>query len=57
MNILNEEISAIQRSIVLLKKGIALETNQSKKHKMENDVKELNRLLNLKLGKDNNYEY
>lgn len=57
MNILNEEISAIQRSIVLLKKGIALETNQSKKNKMENDVKELNRLLNFKLGKDNNYEY
>lgn len=57
MNILNEEIRAIQRSIVLLKKGIALETNQSKKHKMENDVKELNRLLNFKLGKDSNYEY
>lgn len=55
--LLNEEIRAIQNTISHLKRGIALESNQSKKEKMKNDVKELNRLLNSKLEKDTNYEY
>lgn len=55
--LLNEEIRAIQCSIAHLRKGIALEHNQSKKMKMQNDVKELEKVLNAKLGEDTNYVY
>lgn len=55
--LLNEEIRAIQCSIAHLRKGIALESNQSKKMKMQNDVKELEKVLNAKLGEDTNYVY
>ena len=55
--LLNEEIRAIQCSIAHLRKGMALEQNQSKKMKMQNDVKELEKVLNAKLGEDTNYDY
>lgn len=55
--LLNEEIRAIQCSIAYLRKGMALEQNQSKKMKMQNDVKELEKVLNAKLGEDTNYVY
>ena len=55
--LLNEEIRAIQCSIAHLRKGIALESNQAKKIKMQNNVKELEKVLDAKLGEDTNYVY
>ena len=53
--VLNEEIRAIQSTIARLNKYIAIETNQSKKEELKNKVKELNEILNSKLGDCNEY--
>lgn len=55
--LLNEEIRAIQCTISHLRMGIPLEPNQSKREKMKQDVRELEELLDFKLGEDTNYEY
>ena len=49
MNLLNEEIRAIQHTINHLKMGIPLEVDYGKKKKMESSLKELNSLLEDKL--------
>jgi len=49
-NLHNEEIRAIQTTIVALEKGIPLEPNQSKKNRMRENVKELKSILQQKLG-------
>ena len=54
-HILNEEIRAIQCTISHLNKGIALESNQKKKEEMKQQLKELNEILKVKLGEDNEY--
>ena len=53
MNILNEEIRVIQHTISHMKRGIALEPNQSKRDKMKSDVKELESILEDKLQQCN----
>lgn len=45
----NEEIRAMQNTIVALKRGIALEQSQSKKQQMKSDIKELESLIEQKL--------
>ena len=54
-NLLNEEILAIQHTIAHRKMAIPLEFDYGKKKKMENDVKELNKLLEEKLSKCGDY--
>ena len=49
MNLLNEEIRVIQHTISPMKRGIALEPDQSKRVKMENDMNELSNILKDKL--------
>lgn len=49
MNLLNEEIRAIQHTINHLRMGIPLESDYGKKKRMEKDLKELNKLLEDKL--------
>ena len=48
-NIQNEEIRAMQNTIVALRKGVALEQSQSKRDKMKKDIKELESLIEQKL--------
>ena len=48
-NLHNEEIRAIQHTVVALKKGVALEQSQSKRDKMKKDIKELESLIETKL--------
>ena len=48
-NLLNEEIRAIQMTLNHLKMAIPLEPDYGKKKRMENDKKELNKLLKEKL--------
>jgi len=49
MNLLNEEIRAIQHTMNHLRMGISLEPDYGKKKRMENDLRELNTLLEDKL--------
>ena len=55
--LLNEEIRAIQSTLVFVNRGIALENNPSKKEELKQAKKELSELLNKKLGANTNYEY
>ena len=48
-NIQNEEIRAMQNTVVALRKGVALEQSQSKRDKMKKDIKELESLIEQKL--------
>ena len=54
-NLLNEEIRAIQHTINHLRMGIPLELDYGKKKKMEQDVKDLNKLLEEKLVQCEDY--
>lgn len=54
-NLQNEEIRAIQHTLVALKRGIALEVDASKKERMKSDVKELQSLLEVKLHQTNDF--
>lgn len=56
MNLLNEEIRAIQLTINHLKMGIPLEADYGRKKKLENDLKELNDLLAEKLEQCEDYK-
>lgn len=56
MNLLNEEIRAIQLTINHLKMGIPLEMDYGKKKRMEEDLKELNGLLAEKLEQCEDYK-
>lgn len=56
MNLLNDEIRAIQHTIAHLRKGMVLEPNQSKRNKMNNDVKELEHILEEKLQQCEDYK-
>lgn len=49
MNLLNEEIRVIQHTISHMKRGMVLESDQSKRIKMKNDIDELERILEDKL--------
>ena len=55
MNIINEEIRSMRQTASLLKKGIALEVNQSRKEQMKQDVRMLEELINERLSKTNDY--
>ena len=55
-NLLNEEIRAIQHTINHLRMGIPLELDYGKKKKMEQDVKDLNKLLEEKLIQCEDYK-
>lgn len=48
-NIQNEEIRAMQNTVVALRKGVALEQSQSKRDKMKKDIRELESLIEQKL--------
>ena len=56
VNILNEEISAIKHTIAHLKKGVVLEPDPSKKMKMKNDIKKLQKILENKLNSCNDFK-
>jgi len=45
----NEEIRAIQHTIVALRKGVTLEGDSTKKVKMKKDIHELEKILKTKL--------
>ena len=49
MNLLNEEIRAIQHTMNHIKMAIPFELNYGRKKQMEKDLKELNTLLEEKL--------
>ena len=53
MNILHEEIRAIQLYMSHLEKAIPLEVDSSKKQKLKNDYKELENILRGKLEQCN----
>ena len=54
-NLLNEEIMAIQCTLANKKKGAILEPDPSKRTKMEQDIKALNKLLESKLEQCGDY--
>lgn len=56
VNLLNEEIRAIKHTMAHLKKGMSLESDSGKRHRMENDYKELNNLLKDKLEQCGDYK-
>lgn len=56
VNLLNEEIRAIRHTMAHLKKGMSLESNSGKRHKMELDYNELNNLLKDKLEQCGDYK-
>lgn len=56
MNLLNEEIRAISHTIAHLKMAIPLEQDSGKRHKMKQDLKDLNTLLEDKLEKCEDYK-
>lgn len=56
VNLLNEEIRAIRHTMSCLKKGMSLELDSGKRHRMENDYKELNNLLKDKLEQCGDYK-
>ena len=53
--LLNEEIRAIQCTISQLSRGIALEGNQKKRNELKQRKKELEEMLDVKLGVCNEY--
>ena len=55
MNLLNEEIRAIQHTMAHLKMAIPLESDSGRKLKMQNDLKELKEILKEKLDKCGEY--
>lgn len=54
-NLLNEEIMAIKHTMAHLRKGISLESDSGKRHKMECDYSELQILLKEKLDSCGDY--
>lgn len=56
MNLLNEEIRVIQHTISHMRRGLALESNQSKREKMKKDIKELEYLVDEKLEQCGDYK-
>ena len=56
MNLLNEEIRVIQHTISHMRRGLTLEMDQSKREKMKRDVKELECILEDKLGQCEDYK-
>lgn len=55
MNILHEEIRAIQLYMSHLEKAIPLEVDSSKKQKLKNDYNELRKELEFRLKKCSDY--
>lgn len=55
MNLLNEEIRAIQHTMAHLRMAIPLESDSGKRLKLQNDLKELDVLLNDKLEQCEEY--
>ena len=55
MNLLNEEIRAIQHTMTHLRMAIPLESDSGKKLKLQNDLKELDEILNDKLEQCEEY--
>ena len=55
MNLLNEEIRAIQHTMTHLRMAIPLESDSGKRLKLQNDLKELDVLLNDKLEQCEEY--
>ena len=55
-NLLNEEIMAIKCTIAHLRKGAVLEPDQSKRNRMESDIKQLNKILEGKLEQCGDYK-
>lgn len=53
--LLNEEISAIKHTMAHLKKGISLEFDTGRKHQMQKDYDELQRILEDKLEECGDY--
>ena len=56
MNLLNEEIRAIQHTMAHLRMAIPLEGDSGKRLKLQNDLKELGVLLNDKLEQCEEYD-
>ena len=55
MTLLNEEIMAIKHTMAHLKKGMSLESDSGKRHKMQSDYQELQGILEEKLRQCNDY--
>ena len=55
MNLLNEEIRSIQHTINHLKMAIPLEADSGKKLKLQNECKDLQKLLESKLNECGEY--
>ena len=51
----NEEIRAIQHTLVVLNKKMALALTSTEKMKIKNDIKELDRILEVKLGETSDF--
>ena len=56
MNLLNQEIMAIKHTINHRKRAIQFELDYGKKKKLENDIKELNKILEEKLEECEDYK-
>ena len=54
-NLLNEEIMAIKCTMANLQKGMSLENDSGKRHKMQTDYQELQSILEEKLSQCNDY--
>ena len=55
MNLLNEEIRAIQHTMAHLRMAIPLEGDSGKRLKLQNDLKKLDEVLNEKLEQCEEY--
>lgn len=55
VTLLNEEIMAIKCTMANLKKGMSLENDSGKRHKMQTDYQELQSILEEKLSQCNDY--
>ena len=55
VTLLNEEIMAIKHTMANLKKGISLESDSGKRHRMQKDYQELQDILEEKLSQCNDY--
>ena len=54
-NIQNQEIQAMQNTVAMLKKGVALEPSQSKKQQMKEDISELEFLIEQRLSETSDF--
>ena len=54
-NICNEEIRAIQHTLIALRKGVVLESDSSRRNEMKQDIKELENLLEVKLNETSDF--